>query len=144
MPWTAGPVLDQLKTLLEARAGLAGVQVATAAMGDETNPEAIVFFGATGTQTWGQFDTNDPKQDDYTIEGAIWINKPGAGETTAKAARDRASAIFAELEAQLVTDHEVNDLVLIGELTTTRLEQGVNERGRWCQIGFDIRVQGFQ
>lgn len=144
MSWTAPAVLDQLKSSLTLRAGLAGVQIATAAMGDEKMPEAIIFFGADGTQEWALLENNYPKQDIYTIEGATWINKAGAGETIAKAARDRAATLLSELEAQLRADQTVNGLVEMCELQAVRLEQGVNSNGRWCQITFGLLVTGFE
>lgn len=144
MSWTGASVLDQLKTSLEARGGLSGVQVGTAPLGDETQREAIIFFGVDGTQEWGILSESSPKEDTYTIEGAIWINKPGAGEVTAKAARDRAVAIFAEVEAQVRSDQTINGLVMMCEAQSVRLEQGSNTNGRWCQISFDLRIQGFE
>lgn len=144
MTWQAGSVLDTLKTQLEARGGLSGVQVATASMGDETAREAIIFFGVDGPQKWGVLSDVAPKEDADTFEGAIWINKPGAGEAVAKAARDRAIALFAELETQLRADQTISGLVLMCEVENKRLEQGSNTNGRWCQISFGLKATGLE
>jgi trehalose-6-phosphatase len=140
--WTAPALLDALKARLELRTNIINwkTQIATAPLGDETKPDAIVFFGAEGSQEWAALGKL-AKDDMFRVEGAIWIVKPGAGETVAKAARDQATARLKELEDELRADPSVGSVVMRCEVQSHQLEQGTNTSGRWCQITFFLNVR---
>lgn len=140
--WTGPGLLDALKTRLEARAGLANVTIATGPLGDETPLEAIVFFSINGDQDWAQIGKAalgaGSRRDTYTVEGAIWIAKPGAGELVIKQTRDRAAAVLGELENELRADPSVAGAVRTCQLTGVAMEQGMDDQGRWCQVSFQL------
>lgn len=138
--WTAPTTLDALKVALDARFVGTSVHVFTASMADDTPEEALVFWGADGTEEWAKLGMHR-REDRYEIEGAIWINKPGEGEATAKAARDRANEILKQLGEVLVTDSTLAGVIMEGEIGNITLEQGTNTAGRWTQISFRIRVR---
>jgi hypothetical protein len=94
---TVPAVLDALKALLGARAGLDGVTVTTAPSGDPIPTESIQFFGTGGDQAWDAIG-NRRRKETYTIRGGIFIQRRGAGPDVWDAARERAYAILAELE----------------------------------------------
>ena len=140
---TIPAVLDELKTALELRAGLVGVTVFSAHMGDEVTraPEAIVLgldvpfeqnFASLGAQS---------RDEEYTIEGVVLTTQPGAGEDAAKAARDRAFYIVAEIEDQLRADAKLGERALWAGFGTGRFQQGTGDRTRIAAIEFGIKVK---
>jgi hypothetical protein len=144
--YTAPAVLDALKALLIARAGIIGppkVEVYTAGMGDDTALEAITFFGAEGEQKWAvmPYSSTRGKSDEYTITGQVWIRKPGAGEATAVAARNRALAIFNEVENALRTSPTLGSAVAgvtVVAMGAIKTQQGILPGFRTCGITFEI------
>lgn len=140
--WKGPDFLDALKTRLEARAGLAGVQINSAPMGADTAKEAITFHDLDGEQTWAALG-QERKKDAFTVDGTTWINKPGKGETIAKEARDRAAVLLAEVEAELknaFTSVDGNQIRKLN-LSNVGLAQGANDQGRWAQVTFSIDVE---
>ena len=147
--WTAPTFVDTLKARLEARAGLAGVQVNSAPMGDSTKPEAITFHAIEGEQEFRTLGRGpNTKDDSYTVWATVWINKPGQNEAVAKSARDRADAILGEVEDELrlaATETALN-AALGGQLhhlnlANIDLEQTANAEGRVAQVTFRISVR---
>jgi hypothetical protein len=138
--------LDALKALLDARAGIVGPPLVTVATGDlaaDTPPEAVLLFGATGPRT--EVGMRGPQgfsyDQDVIVRGAIWIVRPGQGETTLKAARDRAYALLGEVEAQLKATPTVTGTCQYAAVSDETLEQGVNDAGRWCQLSFEMQYR---
>lgn len=140
--WKAPAFLDALKTRLEARAALAGVEVHVASMGENIGPEAITCYGVEGTQDWAALG-QERKKDGFTVHATIEIVKAGAGDAVAKTARDRAEAILAEVEAEMknafttVAGSQITAL----NLSKIDLHQGANPTGRWALISFAIDVE---
>ena len=132
--------MDALKVALHARAGLAGVQVTTAPAGSETRSESIQMGDAGQSEVWAVIGTRR-RDEDFTIDAAIWKVQPGAGDAVATTARLRAYALLAEVEAAL---RESPRLGLAGveqmAVSNADLEQGVNPDGRWAQLTFQVRV----
>jgi hypothetical protein len=113
---TLPSLLDKLRTQLVARGGLAGVTVTTVPVGPEdTSREHITFTRADQTEHW---DAMQRRGEEYTVEGMIIIQKPGAGNAAGKAAYDRAFALLEEVRSQLATDPTVNSAVLDCRLTS--------------------------
>jgi hypothetical protein len=135
---------DALKALLDARPGIIGPPAVTVATGDlaaDTPKEAIVLAGTTAAdrEAVGLRGPQGISHDhNVTVAGAIWIVKPGQGETVIKQARDRAYALLAELENQLKATPTVSDTCKFAAVTADPLEQGTNDEGRWCQVSFQI------
>jgi hypothetical protein len=134
---------DALKALLDVRAGIVGpplVAVATGDLAADTPPEAIILAGAAGPrENVGLRGPQGISQDqNVTVRGAIWIVKPGQGESIIKAARDRAYALLGELEQQLKSTPTVSGTCQYATVTGDILEQGLNDAGRWAQITWEI------
>jgi hypothetical protein len=133
-------VLDAICAALPDRAGLAGVNVYSAPVStDDAGTEYIVFGnpkletvrgGAAGyrAETW-------------RVEGELRAWKPWAGsiELTIKAARDRALALFGELDAH------VNDTYADGLPSVTvasgDLDQDHQSEDRACWLAFVMFVE---
>lgn len=140
--WKGPDFLDALKTRLEARAGLAGVQINSAPMGADTAREAITLHALEGEQSWAALG-QERKKDNFTVTGTTWINKPGANDAIAKEARDRAAALLAEVEAEMKNGFTTVDGSQIRKLNLSNvgLAQGANDQGRWAQVTFSIDVE---
>jgi hypothetical protein len=144
---TVPVVIDTMQSTLRGRAGLSGVQIAVGPMGDETQAEAIIFFGTDpGSEEFVTFPvggSSHSKEERYSIVGAIWILKAGAGDASIKGARDRAYEIRKEMADALRADPKLG-LSSSGvnwlHLASTGLEQGVNSKGRWAQLNFSVAV----
>lgn len=149
---TVPAVLDTLKALLEARKaepdsalaaadGRPAVTITTAPSGDPDILESIQFDGVPEDQAWKSLG-GMRRQETYPIGGGILILKRGAGEEVAKAARDRAYAILAEMEIVL----RANPTLGLGartdvQLASALLFQGWQENGRLAAIDFTILVK---
>ncbi|MGE4338200.1 MAG: hypothetical protein AB7E55_19810 [Pigmentiphaga sp.] len=129
--------MDALRSQLLAREGLAGVEVFTGPMGEDTPREAIVLFGTDASQEWGAIG-NRRRDESYTVEAATWVKRPGAGEAAIKEARDRAFELIGEVENQLRTDPKANGTILKGAVSGMVLLQGIDMDGRWAQVAFTI------
>ena len=147
--WPVGTYMDNLKGNLEAREDLSGVKVVTAPLDPKEEPlEAIVLLDATASEDFAALggDAARPSRTEAvtTIRGVIRIIKAGAGETRAKAARDRVLEVFAELETE-IRAHPRQDLptgtIWNARIAAKTLDQGVRQEtpsGREAAIGFDI------
>jgi hypothetical protein len=134
---------DALKALLDARANIIGPPLVTVATGDlaaDTPKEAIVLFGALGPRE--SVGLRGPQgisaDENVTVRGAIWIVKPGQGETVIKQARDRAAALLAEVEQTLKANPTVSGTCQYAAVSSSGHEAGANDEGRWHQLNFDI------
>lgn len=145
---TVPAYLDALQAALEARhiAATQGgeIVVTTAPSGAPVPLETIQFFGTNGDQAWAALG-NRRRKETYTIRGGIYIQKAGYGEATAKAARNRAYDLLAELEDCLRLDPGVGLTVRQSELLTADLDQGIaegseNEAARYATIALTIGV----
>lgn len=131
--------LDAFRARLLARPGLAGVQVATGPLAEDTALESIQLFRVDIDQVWAA-QGGRSREETGTLTGAIWIVKPGADEPTIKTARDRAYALLAEIESDLRADPSVNGTVRVAQLASADLTQGVNESGRVAQVTFTVNL----
>lgn len=134
--------MDALKARLDLRAGLTGVTVATGPLGDDTPAEAIVLVGVSAADQAYAALGSRPKDDMYDILGGIWVARPGAGEAVLKAARDRALALLAEVEADLREAPNIGlAYVLWANLRPDTLDQGMGTGTRWCELDFRVQVK---
>lgn len=135
---TIPAVLDELRTQLTAVSALSGVTISTARLGTEDPPEAIVFADVSMSEelmAMGQM-----RRETYTIDGMIYIQKPGANETAIKAARDRAFALFAAVETYLSDNPTINSKCLDSDIKAVKLTQAVAPNIRIAFIEFAIEV----
>lgn len=104
-------IRTNLQTQLQARGNLSGVAVSRhrPAPDDIDGSEHIWFSDARGRTQPGSVGS---REDEIALEIHIRVTRPGGDETEADAVEDRALALFAELEAQLVTDPTVNGACL--------------------------------
>lgn len=146
---TTSPVDRFVNTLvdnLRAREGLVGVLITTAWMGPESKNEAIEFMEAEEEQEWGQLG-NRRRETTFTWHGFVGCTRPGSGDDTARLARARVYALFAELEAELRDDPMVHDETgamtadRVAQVLSGNLIQGVDPDGRWCQLTFAVRAK---
>ncbi len=136
--------LDTITAGLKLRTGLIGVKVFSGPVTqDDAGLECIAFGDVHGTE--------DPeamvgeREEDYVIEGTLLAVKSGAGETVIKAARDRAFAIYAEIEAYLNDDNTLGGRVLDAEpARVPDVEQVIQPEGRECYLDFGIRVRAIK
>lgn len=95
MGTTVPAAVKNLGTLLRARPNLTGVGVHTVD-GQWTDAEAIVLGGIQAPQSWAT--QTDPGIDEQaTLSGYLFAEKPGDSDTLADTVRDRAGIIFDEL-----------------------------------------------
>jgi hypothetical protein len=149
-----GDFLDNLKANLDIRlaalavtlddATLAEVVVSTAGLRIDEAFESIEFDSATIETDWAAIG-NRPREERTTVTGLVWVVKPGAGEETIKAARDRAilllDVLAQELRAnfgQWRTSQQADSAVRKSALKSLELTQGALESGRIARIAFTI------
>ncbi len=124
-----------------ARANIisAKVQVSTGYLGgDSAAKESIQLTDVTpATQEWGLIG-NRRRNEEYTLNGLIWVLKAGKNETVIRAVRARAFELLAEVEDFLRVDPTIASTTLVSELASYPLDQGANQEGRWAQIDFAI------
>jgi hypothetical protein len=132
-----------LRDQLRARPGLAGVTVVTAELGADTPREALILGNIPdGDETWDVLG-NMRREETYRVRWHVWIVKPGAGEDTIVAARDRAFAIAAELARQLRGDPRVNGTVKLAEYKPGAMDEGIHPDGRFCQLDGQVAVTAY-
>lgn len=112
-------IIDQLRTQLVARGGMANTVIVTG-RGDQTNPSATTLLElAEGSCTVETISMNDATtigtlEVEYRINFRITADATGTVETadgantTAKAARDAAQAVLTELEGEMDDDTTIN------------------------------------
>lgn len=138
---TVPAFLDAFRTQLVARAGLDGVTVTTALRPAGSVGESIEFDTVENDEEWATLG-NQRKAEVYIVTGQIYADNGGNREADAKAARDRAYAIFDEVTTQLREDTRVSSTVRLAEMIQHTLTQGVTDKGRWANIRFQIRLTG--
>jgi len=138
-----GTVLDAIRAALILRAGLSGVNVFSGVVSlEEAGLECLAYDGGLLAEDSSSMGGN--KLEVWDIDGEIRVFKPWAGDTelTIKAARDRALAIFAELETHLNDTYAGNmpDVEVIrGEIAGA-----YNPEGRICNLTFTMKIQALK
>lgn len=141
--WTGPAAIDALKTAIEARANIVAdkVKVFSADPGDAAPAnEYIALLNIEGAQAYATWGTNT-REDDYQIIGGVFARKPGAGETPIKAARDRAGALLAEVEAALRGSPNLGGVVMLAQMRDFELHQLAISQGRVAIIDFQVGVR---
>ena len=145
---TVGTFLDNLVTVLTARAGLAGVNIYSASIDDLSAGQEAIVFAVEASQSEYENPTMAANEtfENYTIEGRTWVTKPGAGETVIKAARDRALALIEEVHDALTAyDTTAAYVAALGvdkaRVQGWKLEQYIGDGYRDCRLSFTIHVK---
>lgn len=141
-----GTVLDDIRSGLVARAGLASVGVFTGGVSEteaEGYLETIEFGDADLSES--QHTAGGNRLEEWTVDGSLIARASwqGDAEPTIKAARDRALEMFAEVETY------INDTYLDGDLpdvnvTAGKMESGYGPDQRACRISFTLTVQALK
>ena len=132
-----------LVTQLQARGGLAGVQVSYGPPLPNPQREYIWVGDVEGAQSFAAFaaaNTLYQRREEYNVQVIIGVLHEG---TDTKATDDRCFALLAELEQQVRTDPTVSGAINVAQLTTFRLTEFVSPDGmnRTAQLIVDINCQ---
>jgi hypothetical protein len=144
MPWQPS-ILHDVKVAiadgLALRPGLAGVQIATAWLGEESARESIQLRGRDrSTQDWASIGRLQ-REENLTIEGVIWVVKGGKDESVIREARGRAFELYAEIEEFVRVDPSLDDLVKQIETVALDLDEGIHlDGGRYAELSFSIEA----
>ncbi len=147
--WTAPIYVTALRDLLRARAGLAGVRVDSAPVSkDDANAKEIITVIDVDTeQEPAALGPPNRQMEFYTVEGVIQVLKLGHGEDTAVEARDRAAALFAEVELQVQATPDMGlntpateQVIRYSSITRKTLRQGIQTNYRRAIIEWNITV----
>lgn len=140
--------MDELATAVGARAGITALTPKVRVLtywpsADESITDALIFYAAEDTANHDVMNpVTKPQREDVTIEGEIRVARSGAGETVAKACRDRAVTILTELDTQLrSTPPAVGNQTLNARLASRRMDQFPSESGspvRVCLVNFTV------
>jgi hypothetical protein len=154
MPATALPTfIDALVAALQARGGLAGVNVYGCPVSPEDlGKEAIEFAAETDVTQEIAAMSSTHIEESFDVKGSIICFTPmPAGATkvatinaAAKKVRDRACAILGEVESELASNDTVTATVRDAHTTSLKVNQGMapeGQLGRWCAIEFTITAQ---
>jgi hypothetical protein len=134
-------VFDELTAQLEAREGLADVNILSAYLDDTQRRDALMLIDVEADQEWGALG-NRRIDEDYVIRGAIWIYRRGSDDKVAmKAARDRAYAVFGELVEQVRGDPRINQTVRQSIPSVGNLTQWYDSETRLAILEFEIHVK---
>jgi hypothetical protein len=138
-----GVFLDSIRARLMERSGLAGVRVFTGPVGDKDIGRENIVFGVDPIEVDQAYPTVPQREafETFSVEGRIWIVKPGGGEAVIKAARDRAMAVLSEVQSECVTNHTMDGAVRDVLLTSYKLEQFPLDAARDCRIAFNLDVK---
>ena len=134
-------IITDLHTLLEARAGLAGVTIfrygpSPRAL-DGLREHIVIATRVSGTQTFPAA-TNRLKYDEFTLYGVVYVEQPGAGDEVADDAHERAEALLAEIEDAIRADPSLgraNTEVQIGGYEHT---YAADDEGRMHALAFEL------
>lgn len=147
-----GELIDAIGAALEGRAGLEGVNVLTGPASDAELGIEYIALGIDEIRLPKRFAgaTNRLQMETLTIPCELQARAGGAGNPAIKAARDRALAIYAEVEdAHRTAVAAAGGSVTFGipEVATVRLSDGLmgqgfveNERTAVIRFDFDADV----
>lgn len=123
--------------LLQARAGLSGVQIGYGMPPGALQREHILFGAVDASQEYRALGTTR-KFEDYTVSLFISVTREG---TQQQAADERALALLAEVEACLRTDPTVSNTVLTAEVSRYRMEPLASETTREARITLEVQTR---
>ena len=147
MATTLATLRSNLKTQIVAQLstdGVTGVGVFEFPPGDEAPPTDMIFFGDITIEqdhlTMGGPGV-EKRRELLRVDGFVFAHKPGAGDTIAASAEDRALTIFASVESKLRSDPTISSAVFHAELGDIDSRPGVDTEGRYTVLEFTIDAQ---
>ena len=140
-----GTTLDAIRAGLILRAGLAGVNVYSGPVShEEGGRECIWMDNATLNEEAAAM--GGQRSEVWQVKCQLWADvdawqgaSAGSTEETIKAARDRALAIFAEVESY-INDTYTGTLPDVN-VTAGELRQGYMPDGRTCAVDFTLTIE---
>jgi hypothetical protein len=144
--------MDALVTALQARIGLAGVNIYSGPVAPEDlGSEGIEFAEEVSVeQTRAAMNSTD-QEETYTVGGSILVAKSFGASTSAvatinvaaKAARDRVAAILEEVTDQLATSDTMTGTVRDVRIASQTWRQGMAPEGQlgrvcWCEFTMEV------
>lgn len=126
-----------LVALLQARAGLSGVQIGYGMPPGALQREHILLGPVDATQEYRALGTTR-KFEDYTVSVFISVTREGVQQQQAD---ERALVLLAEVEAALRTDPTVSNTVLTAQVSRYRLEPLASESTREARITLEIETR---
>lgn len=126
-----------LVALLQARAGLAGVQIGYGMPSGALQREHMLLGTVDASQEYRAIGTTR-KYEDYTATLHISVTREG---TNQQAADERALALLAQVEAALRSDPTVSGTVLTAEIGRYRMEPLASETTREARITLEIQTR---
>lgn len=137
---TVVTVKKAMVTTLQARAGLAGIQVSYAHPGDKLEPDSIWMGDVRGHHEIAALRAGRKvRNEEYTLDVIVSVLKAGGDVQDAE---DRAFVLFIEVEGALADDPRLGGTVLewakAGEFTTT---VGMTETGGLAEIKLGVECR---
>ncbi len=123
--------------LLQARAGLSGVQIGYGMPPGALQREHILLGPVDATQEYRALGTTR-KFEDYTVSVFISVTREGVQQQQAD---ERALVLLAEVEAALRSDPTVSNTVLTAQVSRYRLEPLASESTREARITLEIETR---
>ena len=131
---------DNLKTKLSARAALSGVSIFKFPPADEA-PKTEMIFIADGSSSMDFEAFGSVYEENLDMTIFTYALKPGAGDSVAAAARDRALELAQEIIDELADDSTINGAVLVSRVRSFTEENGLSDEGRFCQIEIQVEAE---
>lgn len=132
-------VRDNLKTQLDARAGLSGVTINKYAP-LESNKKEFIYFGDSSSQISFQ-SFGSVYSEDLDLRIYIYVLRAGAGDSVAGTVEARAIALANEVIDQLNDDSTINGAVIVSRIRNLNLENTVTDEGRISIIQLDLEAE---
>ena len=133
-------VRSNLKTQLEARAGLNGVSVFKYAPLDQAPKKEMVYLGdANSGLDFEAFGSVYEEQID--LKCFVYVLRAGAGDSVAGTVETRAIALANEVIDQLSDDATINGAVIVSRMRNMTIENTLSDEGRVCLIEMDIEAE---
>lgn len=138
-PTTAPATKRALITILNARAGLSGVQVAYGYLNDsaQLQDENINVGKVRFNQEWGALG-NRRREESYRVELIIVVKREGDDQ---QGTEERMWAVLAEVEQALRADPTLGGAVRVSELTEGDQDNWPDSEGWFSQVTAQITCQ---
>lgn len=135
-------VLTALQARLRTRPGLSDVRVFRFGQNPDLYGVKHIVLLATGegSMTFRGFPLG-PRQETFTLSGALEARGVGGGDDAAQAALEGAIAILAEVEQALIVDATLDGVCETARLAAYRHRPGADDQNRYHVIEFDIEVE---
>jgi len=133
-------VRSNLKTQLDARAGLNGVSIFKYAPLDQAPKTEMIYLGdANSGLEFEAFGSVYEEQID--LKCFVYVLKAGAGDSVAGTTETRAIALANEVIDQLSDDATINGAVIVSRMRNMTIENTLSDEGRVCLIEMDIEAE---